>query len=85
MKLDRVLTWFIWVWIALYVLSRLLVILVAGLVSYSFWIGFRMAAVTELNHFNPLYYPMFIAQILLLSPAIVALIWRTRRRKRIAN
>lgn len=83
MKLDRVLTWIIWGWIILIMLAKVSVIVAMGEVSPNHWEGIRSATITEISDFNPLYFPVFLAQLVWLSPAIGAYVWRRQRRRKI--
>jgi hypothetical protein len=82
-KLDRILTWVIWGWLALFFLSRVLVVIGLVLVGVSPWEALRSEALSLLGGFNPLSGPYFLVRVVVLSPAIIAFIWKQIRRRRL--
>jgi hypothetical protein len=84
-KLDKILTWIVVGWLTLFFLSRMLVTIALVLVGASPWVALRSEAFTLLAGFNPLNGSYFLVRVTLLSPAIIAFIWRQMRRRRIVN
>jgi hypothetical protein len=82
-KLDRILTWIIWGWLALFFLSRLLMFIALVLTGSPPWQALQSEAITFFAGFNPLTGPYFLSRAVLLSPAIIAFIWRQTRRRRL--
>jgi hypothetical protein len=83
--LDRILTWIIWGWLALFFLSRMSVFIASALMGGSLWQALRSEVFTFLAGFNPLAGPYFLARAVVLSPAIIAFIWRQIRRRRLRH
>jgi hypothetical protein len=69
MKLDKALAWFFWVWIALMAFKDVVVIVGFALVSRDFWQDLPSATAIVLNHYNPLYFPMFLASLVVAIPS----------------
>lgn len=78
--MDRALSWFASAWVALAVLVNLVAILGLFIGAPTFWSG-----IGSVQHIYGLFnLANVVAEIVLLSPAIGALSWRDRRRKRAA-
>lgn len=75
--MDNALTWFIRVWIALFIAINLLG-MAATFAVHGFWGG-----ISEVQRIlNPFNIANIIFQIMLLSPALAAYWWREKRRVR---
>lgn len=77
--MDKVLTWFIRIWIGLAVLVNVISIIGLFIGADNFWHGWQRVGDTY-SPFNVINYVM---EILLLSPAIGAYFWLERRRKKV--
>ena len=76
--MDRFLTWFIRIWIALAVFVNVISIIGLFLGADSFWHGWQRVA----DIYSPFNVINFIMEIVLISPAIGAYLWLKRRRKK---
>ena len=76
--MDKVLTWFIRIWVALAVLVNLMAIAGLFMGAESFWQGWQRVTET----YSPFNVVNMIAEMVLFAPAIGAYVWRDRRRKR---
>lgn len=76
--MDRVLTWFIRCWIALAILVNIIAVAGIFLAAHSFSAG--------LSRLGEIYGPMnpfnWLAELILVSPAIGAFAWLQRRQRR---
>jgi cytochrome c oxidase subunit IV len=75
--MDRVLTIFINVWVALFVLANL-----AGIVGQFYLHGFSGGLSYVQEIYNPFNIANLIVSIVSLSPALGAYLWRENRRKK---
>lgn len=78
MTLDKILTWFIGTWMFLVFVLAMMSVAGLMLAAPSIWAGL-LEIRDELNPFNVKYY---FTLILLLSPALLAMVWRDKRRQR---
>ena len=76
--MDKVLTWFFWLWVTLAVLVNVVSIL--GLMMTADDLAQGWQRVTDI--YNPFNVVNFIAEVVLISPAVGAYLWREHRRKR---
>ena len=76
--MDRVLTWFIWIWVGLIMALNAIAIVGMFANAESFWAG--VARVRET--YSPFNVANFLVELIVLSPAIIAYWWRERRRER---
>ena len=76
--LDKALTWFIYVWVCLIALFNVIAIIGFVLVAPTLW--------AELGKIQETYSPFnvwnWLAEVISLSPALGAMVWRDRRRNR---
>ena len=77
MTLDRALTWFIWAWISLIVLMNVVAIVGFMGTAPSFWAGVAKIQDT----YSPFNVINWLVELVSLSPALGAMLWRDRRRK----
>lgn len=75
--MDRTLTWFIRIWIALAVLINVAAIF--GLLLTAPTLGEGWSQVRDI--YSPFNVVNYIAEVALFSPALIAMRWRDRRRK----
>lgn len=76
--MDRALTWFIGLWVGLVLALNLLGIGAMLATAESFGVGLSRVWST----FSPFNVVNYLLEVVLLSPAIAAHLWRGRRRKR---
>jgi hypothetical protein len=81
MTLDRALTWFIGIWIGLVFILTMTSFAATMLAAPTVWDG--LAKIRDELH--PSNYRLYVTVFLLLSPAILAMGWRDRRRRRAKN
>lgn len=76
--MDKLLTWFIAVWFALVFIVNVAVVIGCFLFAPSFWAG-----VAHWQHvYSPFTVSTYLINLVLLSPAIGARLWRDRLRAR---
>ena len=80
MKFDKALTWFSNIWIGLVFLLNLVGIIGFFLKAPTFWDGVQKVQ-DAYNPFGPGLLSTFL-NVALLSPAIGAVVWRDKRRKK---
>lgn len=77
--MDKALTWFIRIWVALAILVN--VIAIAGFIMGAPTIGEGWARVQDI--YSPFNVINYILELVLVSPALGAYFWRERRRKKV--
>jgi len=77
--MDKVLTWFAGVWIGLAVIVNTVAMIGMIWTAQTLWTG--IAKIQET--YSPFNYWNWFAEIVLISPAIGAMVWREKRRRRI--
>lgn len=76
--LDRILTWFAYAWGSFF--AALAVLDIAWIIwtAPSLWLGLLAAQAKWFDPFNIIHW---LAELIVLSPAIGAILWRDRRRR----
>jgi hypothetical protein len=78
MTLDKVLTWFIGIWIGLLFVLAMICFAETIIAAPTFWDGIARIR----DELQPSNYRFYLTAFLLLSPAIIVLGWRDGRRRR---
>jgi len=76
--MDKALTVFIWAWIATALAVNLTAVVGFFIAADSFWDGWQKVA----EIYSPFNVINMLMEVLLVSPAIAAAVWRDRRRAR---
>jgi hypothetical protein len=83
--MDRVLTWFINGWVGLAIVLLILKVVEASLHASTLWGGIAIGITTlwVWDMFNPFNLRHFIAELIFISPAFGAYLWREKRRNKV--
>ena len=81
MTMDKALTWFMGGWLGVAVIVNILAILGLMLGAQTFWAG--LGRVQDM--FSPFDIRNYLFELILISPAYGAYVWRDKRRNRVQN
>jgi hypothetical protein len=81
--MDRVLTWFINGWVGLAIVLLILKVVEAMLHASTLWSGIATGVTTLWDTFDPFNLRHFIAELVFLSPAFGAYLWREKLRNKV--
>src|SRR5579863_1175384 len=79
--LDRILSWFMYLWLALALAINAIAIIGFFWAAHGFWAGWQQVA----EVYGPYNVKNYVMELILISPALGAFLWLEQRRKKRAS